>query len=227
MIIWTMLPELWSVADIMFCHFGSFFALIPYYLPRKSNFGKNVKKPWTHYPFTYVYNNWRSYDVWFLTYKARQSFCHFGSSFALWTSEQFKKSKFWKNQYNTWRYYHFTLVYHKWQSYGVWFLRYGAQQTEFFVILDNFLPFYRTYNWKNKNFEKTKTILGDIIILHMCNMNKNHDVWFLRHWAWQTDLFLIFDHFLPFYHSPPNNPENQNFEKIKKQLEISFHISVP
>ena len=129
---------------------------------------KNVKKPWTHYPFTYVYHNWRSYDVWFLTYKARQSFCHFGSSFALWTSEQFKKSKFWKNQYNTWRYYHFTLVYHKWQSYGVWFLRYGAQQTEFFVILDNFLPFYRTYNWKNKNFEKTKTILGEILSFYTC-----------------------------------------------------------
>ena len=29
-----------------------------------------------------------------------------------------------------------------------------------------------------------------------------------------TDFFLILDHFFPFY--PPNNPENQNFEKMKK-----------
>ena len=29
----------------------------------------------------------------------------------------------------------------KWQSYDVWFLRYGMQWTECFVILDHFLPF--------------------------------------------------------------------------------------
>ena len=45
---------------------------------------------------------------------------------------------------NTWRYYWFTTVYHKWQSYHVWFLRYGLLRTEFFVILHNFLPFYIT-----------------------------------------------------------------------------------
>ena len=42
-----------------------------------------------------------------------------------------EKSKFWKNEKNTWRYHHLTHVYHKWQSYAVWFLRYGVQQTEF------------------------------------------------------------------------------------------------
>ena len=31
---------------------------------------------------------------------------------------------------------------HKWKLYDVWFLRYWAWQTEFFLILDNFLPFY-------------------------------------------------------------------------------------
>ena len=35
----------------------------------------------------------------------------------------------------------FTHVYHKWQSYDVWFLRYGAWRTKFFVILDHFLHF--------------------------------------------------------------------------------------
>ena len=30
----------------------------------------------------------------------------------------------------------------------------------------------------------------------------------------ETEFFVIFDHFLPFY--PPKNSENQNFEKMKK-----------
>ena len=44
-----------------------------------------------------------------------------------------RKLIFWKNDKNTWRYYfihfilyfiHFTNLYHEWQSYDVWFLRY-------------------------------------------------------------------------------------------------------
>ena len=45
-------------------------------------------------------------------------------------------------------------------------------------------------------------------------------------------VFFILDHILPFY--LPNNPENQNFEKMKKKkkkkkhLEISsFYINIP
>ena len=47
----------------------------------------------------------------------------------------------------------FTLVYYKyykWQSYGVWFLRYGAWQTEFFVILDYFFSFYELQAYLGK-----------------------------------------------------------------------------
>ena len=41
-----------------------------------------------------------------------------------------------------------------------------------------------------------------------------------------TENFPILDHFLPFY--PPYKPENQNYEKIKKTLEISsFYTSAP
>ena len=46
---------------------------------------------------------------------------------------------------NTRRYYHFTHVHHKWQSYNVWFLIYGAQRIYFFVILDHFVPFCPTH----------------------------------------------------------------------------------
>ena len=43
MIIWCMLTQIWSVTDIFFCHFRSFFALLFHYWPRKLKFGKNIK----------------------------------------------------------------------------------------------------------------------------------------------------------------------------------------
>ena len=54
------------------------------------------------------------------------------------------------------------------------FLRYGAQWTEFFVILDHFLTFYPSNNPKNQNFEKMKKKPGDIIILQMCTKIYDH-----------------------------------------------------
>ena len=42
--------------------------------------------------------------------------------------------------------------YHKWQSYDVWFLRYGVKRTEFFVILHSFLPFYPHWQPKRSSF---------------------------------------------------------------------------
>ena len=107
---------------------------------------------------------------------------------------------------------------HKWQSYDLWFLRYGVQQTEFFVILDYFLPIYPPNNLEKSKFKKNmKTLPGYIIILHRCNINDSH----MMYGSWATDhdrqnLFVILDHFLPFY--PPNNLKNQNIETIKKTL---------
>ena len=69
------------------------FALLPHCWPRKLKFAKYVENTW-RYPFTHVYNTLRSYDAWFLRYKVqRTKFCHFGSFFALWPSQQPKKSK--------------------------------------------------------------------------------------------------------------------------------------
>ena len=78
--------------------------------------------------------------------------------------------------------YHFTHVYHKWQSCNVWFLRYQERWTEFFLILDCCLHFYPP-NLKNQNFEKLKKKPGDII-LHMCITNYNHIIygsWDIKH----------------------------------------------
>ena len=55
---------------------------------------------------------------------------------------------------------------------------------------------------------------GDIIILHMCNINDNHMMYGSRDIVYDgQNFFLILNHFLSFY--PPNNPKNQNFEKMK------------
>ena len=74
--------------------------------------------------------------------------------------------KFWKK---------FTNVYHKWQSYNVWFLRYQD-----FFILDHFLPFYPPKTLKSQNFEKMKKKYGDIIILHKSTKNYYH----MLHHSW-------------------------------------------
>ena len=81
-------------------------------------------------------------------------FCHFG-----WKNPTRKIKILKKVKNNTWRCYYFTNLYHKCQTYDIWFLRYGAWQTEFFVILDHFLPFYLPKNPKNQNFEKLKKCL--------------------------------------------------------------------
>ena len=52
----------------------------------------------------------------------------------------------------------------------------------------------------------------------------SYHVWFLKYEAQQ--FFVILHHFLPFY--PPMDLENQNFDKMKKYLEIlSFNKCVP
>ena len=112
-----------------------------------------------------------------------------------------------------WRYYHFAIVYHKWQSYDDCFQRYGAQQTEFFVILGHFLPFYPTNNLKNQNFEEIiiiikcleissfyKSVPKIMIIFHKCT--KNHDHMLYCSWDVVHDrydfYFLFWTIFCPF-----------------------------
>ena len=40
----------------------------------------------------------------------------------------------------------------------------------------------------------------------------------------KQNFFVILDHFLPFY--PANNQKNQNIEKMKNCLEMSFYTGV-
>ena len=117
---------------------------------------------------------------------------------------------------NTWRYHHSTHLHHKWILLDVWFLRYGAQLTELFLILGHFLPFYPTNNQKNQNFEKNKKKAWRYIILHKCN--KNHDHMLYCSWDMALDgcncyfsYWAIFCHFTSL-----TSPKNQNIKKMKK-----------
>ena len=119
---------------------------------------------------THLYHTWQSYDVCLLRYGVwRTKFLLFWTVFCPFTTPPPSPSS--NNPKNQnfekigWRYYHFIQVYHKWQLYDVWFLRCGACRIEFFVIFDNFMPFYSPSNLENKNFEKLNKTPGDIIIL--------------------------------------------------------------
>ena len=102
------------------------------------------KSTWRYHYFIPVYQKSWWYDQQLLRYRVWQTEnCNYGSFFALLIP---KKSEFWKNEKSCRRYYHFTHVYQKRKSYEVWFLRYGVTQTEFFVILDHFWPFYPPNN---------------------------------------------------------------------------------
>ena len=141
-------------------------------------------------------------------------FCHSGPFFALLLLYGLRKSKFWKNEKNTRRYYHFIHVYHKWQLYDVWLLRYGVWQTKILVILEHFLTFYTLTTQKTKFWKNEKTTSRYHHFTYVYHKWQSYSVWSLRYGAWWTEFFVILDHFLHFY--SPNNLKNQNFKKNRK-----------
>ena len=133
-IIWCTVSEIQNEAYRIFCHFWPFFALLPPNDPKNQNFETMKKIPGDiiilH--MCTINDNHMMYGYWDME-RNGQNFLSFLSFWTLFcpftspplTSRKIKISKKWKNH---WRY-HFTHVYHKWQSYDVCFLRYGARQT--------------------------------------------------------------------------------------------------
>ena len=83
-----------------------------------------------------------------------------------------KKSKFWKNEELAG-----DIILHmctKNQLYEVRFLKYGAQRTDFFVILDHLLLFYPPNNLQSQNFQEIKKASRATTILQVCTINGNH-----------------------------------------------------
>ena len=127
-IIWYMVPEIWSAPDIIFCHLGSFFPLLPPNSLKNENFKKKKKNTERYHHFTEVYQKSWSYAILFLRYGTWQMYCYFSFwailvPFTPITAQKMKISKKWKK---AWRYHHFTQVYQKSWSYTILFLRYGT-----------------------------------------------------------------------------------------------------
>ena len=118
-------------------------------------------------------------------------------------NENFQKFK------NTSKYYHFTNVYYNWQSYHIWFFRYGVQQTIFFVILDHFLSFYHPSNPKNENFIKLKKEPLEISSFYT-SVTKIMIIFYTVSWIWHVTNVIIFHFGLFFAPLPPNSPKNKN-----------------
>ena len=145
-------------------------------------------------------------------------FCNFWLFFALSVPWQPRKSQFWRIVRNTWRYYHFTHAHPKRQSYDVWFLKYGVRQTEFFVILDQFLSFYPPMGTENQNFEKNRP---KILPFHTCVLQMTIICMFPQIWN-ATDRIL--DQFLPFY-LPPYGPRKSKFWKHENNAWRYYHFT--
>ena len=166
----------WQSYDVWFMRYGAwqteFFVILDRFLPfyptnnpKNQHFQRMEKSPEDIILHMCTKNdNHMMYGSWDIE---RENFLSFWTIFCPFTSLATWKIKILKNEKNSWRYYHFTQVYHKWQSYDVWFLRYEAWRTEFFVILDCFLPFYFPNNPKNQNFEKLKKTL-EILSFYTC-----------------------------------------------------------
>ena len=82
------IPEIRSVTDIIFCHFGPFFDLLPHYWPWKLKFGNNVKKPGDIillHMCSINKDNIMS-GSWDIRHEWHRICCHFGPFFVPWPS---------------------------------------------------------------------------------------------------------------------------------------------
>ena len=106
----------------------SFWTIFCTFIPLTTQKIKILKIFWRYYHFTHVYQKSWSYATLFLRYGVWQMQLLF---FILDYFFPFYplKSKFFKNEKNTWRYHHFKYVYQNLWSDDVWFLRYGARWT--------------------------------------------------------------------------------------------------
>ena len=152
----------------------------------------------------------------------RQNFCHFEPFFCPFTpltTQKIKILKKWNKNLEISSIYTCVL-----QMTIIWCTDHDIHIFLSFWVI--FCPFTPLTTLKIKILNKWKKTPGDIINLSLRTTNDDH-----MYGSWDTEcnrqkFFVILDQFLLFY--PPKNPENQNFEKMIKGLEISsFYTSVP
>ena len=102
----------------------------------------------------------------------RYNFLLFWPFFTLSSPWQPRKSKFWKTEKYTLRYYHFTHVFHKWlMMYGSWDMKRDRQN--FLSFWTVFCPFTPPNNPKNQKLKKRKKCLA-ISSFYMGTTNYDH-----------------------------------------------------
>ena len=119
-----------------------------------------------------INDNHKMYGSWDMKHEG-ENFLSFWTILYPFTPITTQKIKILKNWKKSWRYHHFTHMYHKLQSYDIWFLRYWAQQTVF-CHFGQFFVNLSPKSLKNQNFKKMKKTSSDIIILHKCTKNHDH-----------------------------------------------------
>ena len=151
--------------------------------PKNQNFEKKWKRCLEILSFyTYmctINEDYMIYNSWNIRCHRQVILCHFLPFQPSGNSENLN----FKIEKNTWTYYHFTYLHHKWQSFDVWFLGHGARQTELFIILERFLLFYPPMDPENQNLKKMKKVTENIIILQMCTVNDSH----MMHGSWDVE----------------------------------------
>ena len=118
-----------------------------------------------------------------------------------------EKWNFGKNQKSIWTCHHFKLVQQKPQSYDLYLLTYGVQQTSFYHFRPFFalLPQYWTQILKFG--KRVKTTWRYYPFTHVHHKSRSFDVWFLGYKVQRTEFFfVILGHFLLFY--PTTDPTN-------------------
>ena len=156
-----------------------------------------------------MYHKWKSYNVWFLRYRARQT-------------EFFVILDHFSNEKDSWRYYHFTHVYHIWHPYDVWFLLWIWSVTDMEHDRQNFLSFWAIFctftslkPWKIKISNKWNRSMK-LSSFHASAPN----IMIICHtvpeiWCMMAVIFIfILGYFLPFY-PLLTQKSKKNFKKIK------------
>ena len=104
-------------------------------------------------------------------------------------------------------------MYHKWRSFGAWFLRYKAQQSNFFVIFGHFCPLTLLTIWKIKILKKKlKRYLE--ISFYTC-LPQMAIIWCMIFKIWSPTFLLFWAIFCSF--TPIITQKIKNFEKMKKK----------
>ena len=143
-IIWCMAPKIQSVTNRIFCHFGPFFALLHPQQPGKSKFQRNEKID--------SLEILSFYPMWQIEFFVILE--HFLHSYHPINpkNQNFERKKKTKPPGDI-IILHMCTINDNHMMYDSWDME---CDTEFFVILDRFFPFYPSNNQKNQNFEKMK-----------------------------------------------------------------------